>query len=155
MTPCLTRRVNSGLALSDQLGGVDVLFCGGQTNPHHFVKEADIMAAYAREIGCDDDIIHCEGQSRNTLENAIFAKRMIQQKGWDDLWVVSDRPHLLRARMVFRTLGLKARFVAAAQAPHGGLGHLKMGVYEIPALFWYGIRLISGHHRQYKEQDQK
>lgn len=145
----LLRRTRSGCELALQKDDHDLLLCGGQTNSHHFVKEAEIMAKIAAQHGLDDKRIVQEGQSRNTFENAIFAKRMIKEKGWQNITVVSDRVHLLRARMVFGALGIKTRFVTAHADPKIGSGLLIATLYEVPALLWYAIRILSGHHKPY------
>lgn len=108
------------------------------------------MAEVAIKNGFPQERIVQEGQSRNTLENAIFAKRFIEENGWGDIAVVTDRFHLLRARMVFRTLGVKARFCVAHKDPKPGLSVISSLIYEVPALIWYGIRILSGHHKQYR-----
>jgi len=148
-SPALLRRTRSGCELALQKDDHDLLLCGGQTNSHHFVKESEIMARIASEHGLDENRIVQEGQSRNTFENAIFSKRLIKEKGWQNITVVSDRVHLLRARMVFGALGIKARFITAHGEPKMGSDLLVATLYEVPALLWYAIRILSGHYKPY------
>ncbi len=150
-SPCLIRRTLSGCDYARQKDGVALMVCGGQTNPHHRLKEADIMAELAENDGFPDELIIREGQSRNTLENAIFAKRLIDENGWDDVNIVTDPIHLLRAKMVFGVLGVTAKYLPAHREPKAGLSALLSIPYELTALIWYGIRLISGHHKQYRK----
>lgn len=127
-----------------------LLLSGGQTSPHHRKREAEVMARLAMTEGkVPSTALFQEGQSRNTLENAIFARRMIERHGWQDVHVVTDQPHRRRARFVFKAVGINARF----HAPEDALSQaqrVKSHLYEIPALIWYGVRLLCGHHNQYK-----
>jgi len=148
-SPTLLRRTRSGCDLVKGQADARLLVCGGQTNSHHFVREASVMAEIAREEGLPDDMIIEEGQSRNTLENAIFTKRIMAEQGWTHVRVVTDPVHLPRARMVFAALGIKAQFHRAHAQPKAGWRQLIAAGYEVPALLWYAIRILSGHHKQY------
>lgn len=150
-TPCMVRRTLSGCDYANQAEDAVLMLCGGQTSSYHFIKEADIMATVAVENGFPQARIVCEGQSRNTLENAIFAKRLIDENGWTDVSVVTDRFHLLRAKMVFKALGVKATFKAAHKEPKAGKSAVMSLFYEVVALLWYGVRILSGHHKQYRK----
>jgi len=151
-TSTLLRRTRSGCELVQNKGNADLLLCGGQTNPHHFVKESEVMAAIAGGMGIAPERVVQEGQSRNTFENAIFTKRYIREKGWEKVIVVSDRLHLIRARMLFCALGIKADFVIARSQPDIGWRWVSGIIYEVPALLWYAIRILSGHHKPYLDK---
>jgi uncharacterized SAM-binding protein YcdF (DUF218 family) len=149
-SPCLTRRTLSGCSYALEKEDAALLLCGGRTNAHHALKEADIMADLAIGDGFPEDRIVREAQSRNTLENTIFAKRIIKENGWDNIYVVTDPIHIPRAKMVFKVLGVKAQFLKTHREPKVGASVFGAALYEATALLWYAVRLLSGHHKQYR-----
>jgi len=151
-TPTMRRRTLHGCRLAkDQGEDAILLLCGGQTSSHHAKREAEVMARLAMTEGqVPSSQLYQEGQSRNTLENAIFARRIIEAQGWGPIHVVTDKAHHRRARFVFKAVGVDATFHAPPEALSQGQA-VKAQLYEIPALIWYGVRLLCGHHKQYKQ----
>jgi uncharacterized SAM-binding protein YcdF (DUF218 family) len=68
--------------------------------------EAVLMRELALAHGVADDRIVVEGRSRNTFENALFTGRIIRDRQWREVVIVTDHFHLMRALYVFRRLGL-------------------------------------------------
>ncbi|WP_135079247.1 YdcF family protein [Terasakiella sp. SH-1] len=145
-TPCLLRRTLSGCDYAREYGAA-LLCCGGKTSRHHEVSEASVMAEIALKQGIEAHSVYLEDKSRNTLENALFAKEMMSAKQWNNIIVVTDRSHLLRARLVFRVLGVKAQFRVAHIGPRLFRHEIFSYLYEVPALLWYGVRILRGHHK--------
>ncbi len=142
-TDCMIRRTLSGC---DYAGQGDVLFCGGRTNPNHQRSEAEIMADVARKSGVLPSAIYREEKSINTMENALYAKEIIERYGWDDITVVTDKFHLVRARLVFKAIGIRATYKAAHMPPRPKISQIISFLYEVPALLWYSVRILKGHH---------
>jgi len=69
-------------------------------------SEADRLAAYLREEGIAPDRIVTESRSRNTHENAVESARIIAERGWRRLLLVTSAWHAPRALGCFRAAGL-------------------------------------------------
>jgi uncharacterized SAM-binding protein YcdF (DUF218 family) len=59
--------------------------------------------------GIAPDRVLQEPESRTTRDNAILAARLLRRRGLAGrpVWLVTDRPHLPRARLCFRLAGLR------------------------------------------------
>jgi uncharacterized SAM-binding protein YcdF (DUF218 family) len=77
-------------------------YIGGPQTP------SEAMADILVELGVSRDAIVLEKQSRNTYENALYSKRLLDERGIRDVLVVTSASHMLRALSVFRSLGLQA-----------------------------------------------
>ncbi len=67
--------------------------------------EATAMRVAFRAIGMDPDHIIFEGKSRNTHENAIFTKRLIEPNAGEKWLLVTSAFHMPRAIGCFRAAG--------------------------------------------------
>jgi uncharacterized SAM-binding protein YcdF (DUF218 family) len=98
-------------------------YIGGPQTP------SEAMADILVELGVSRDAIVLEKQSRNTYENALYSKRLLDERGIRDVLVVTSAAHMLRALAVFRSLGLNA-VPAATDFESGGAID-----YEYPAVW--------------------
>jgi uncharacterized SAM-binding protein YcdF (DUF218 family) len=81
---------------------------GGTLDPRPgALVEADILARQLRMWGVEPERIVTERRSRNTRENALEAERIIREKGWEKLLLVTSAAHLPRALGTFEAVGLK------------------------------------------------
>jgi uncharacterized SAM-binding protein YcdF (DUF218 family) len=80
----------------------------GRIVPDH-PREADAMAARARELGVPDSAIRVERESLSTAENARHTASLLAAEGWRSVWLVTQPFHTRRARAWFRRAGLHAR----------------------------------------------
>ena len=64
------------------------------------------MRAMAVEFGVPEERIIVEGRAANTFENAVYSGRIIRDRGWRQVVVVTDSFHMPRALYFFRRLGL-------------------------------------------------
>jgi uncharacterized SAM-binding protein YcdF (DUF218 family) len=108
----LTRRLDRGIQLY-QVGAAPLLvLSGGNPGP---IEEAEFMRRVALARGVPESALLVEPVSRNTLENARETARLLRSKGLQSVVLVSDRLHLLRARLPFWFAG--DRFgIAAGQS---------------------------------------
>jgi uncharacterized SAM-binding protein YcdF (DUF218 family) len=85
-----------------------VLLSGGtlDTRPGALV-EADVLARQLRMWGVAPELIVTERRSRNTRENAVESERLIREKGWEKLLLVTSAAHMPRALGTFEAVGLK------------------------------------------------
>jgi len=79
-------------------GGSGVLF-------NQNLKEADFIAPLIRELGIDPERVIFENQSKNTAENAVLTKKLINPDK-DELWIlITSAFHVPRAIGTFRHAG--------------------------------------------------
>lgn len=111
----IERRMQVALALY-RAGAAPVLVLsggGGRTVP-----EAEVMRRLALAAGLPDAALVVEPRSRNTLENATETARLLADRGTAAVILVTDRYHALRARVLFRLVGLS---VCAVHTPPASL----------------------------------
>ena len=69
-------------------------------------EEADVLAQQLRDWGIDASRIVEERESRNTRENATQSARIVAEKGWTRLLLVTSAFHMPRALACFEQAGL-------------------------------------------------
>lgn len=71
------------------------------------VSEAEVMRRLAREEGVPEEALLLECASKDTLGNARESAHLLGRRGLSRVVLVSERAHLLRARILFALAGLK------------------------------------------------
>jgi uncharacterized SAM-binding protein YcdF (DUF218 family) len=95
---------------------------------------------FAREEGvdCDIDAICLFPQPANTTGEARRVARLVEDKGWDHVTIVTTRFHTTRARVLFRQcLGDQVTVVGADRPPGQGRGldtYIKEAVGTVAAM---------------------
>lgn len=86
-----------------------LLFTGGNGNlkPSGF-REAKWLSAEIKSYNIPDSAVLFESQSRNTLENAAFSKKIIEQRNLAPPYLlVTSAFHMRRSLLTFRKAGLE------------------------------------------------
>lgn len=78
-------------------------------------SEAQLMARYLRQQHIDENAIALEEHSFTTKENAIFSAKILQEKGWHRILLVTSALHMPRAVAAFEKENLEV--IAAPVAP--------------------------------------
>jgi len=85
----------------------NVLLSGGFIHGRPGEKsEADWLSEKLQEWGISPDRIAIEGKSLNTRENAVECARVVRERGWQSLLLVTSAAHMPRALGCFRKVGL-------------------------------------------------
>ena len=102
-------------------------------------SEADAAASVLTELGVPRDRIALEERSTSTEENARFAAEtdLGSASRARRVLVVTDRPHALRAGLVFRR---HFESVATAGAIPVPTARARGALREVPVLAWYAAR---------------
>jgi uncharacterized SAM-binding protein YcdF (DUF218 family) len=145
-------RVTSLIALTRRYPDATVVFTGGAGligRPD--LVEADIVRPLLNQFVIHPENLVYESKSRNTYENGIFTKEIIQPKP-DDTWLlVTSAIHMPRAVGVFRHQGINVtpypvdfkqggnRHYELSLNPREGLGDLRAALHEWLGLFAYYI----------------
>lgn len=128
----LDRRVRLAVALHQRGVAPRIVLTGGQTSGAP-VSEARSAATLCVSLGVPSDVLILEEESRTTLENALFAARLIQGR----VVVVSDRAHLFRCRRMFRR---HFADVGVAGVVGRGWPRARLALVEVGAVMRHGVR---------------
>lgn len=109
--PAIERRMDVALALYRTGEAPRLLLSGGGTGA---IPEAEIMRRMAQATGVPESDLLLETRSASTVENAIECARMLAADPPAAVLLVTDSPHAVRARILFRMAGLPVRRVATA-----------------------------------------
>jgi uncharacterized SAM-binding protein YcdF (DUF218 family) len=69
-------------------------------------RESELAARVLAGWGIEPDRIVVEAESRNTRENAVESARVVRERGWARLLLVTSAAHMPRALGCFRAVGL-------------------------------------------------
>ncbi|HXX67928.1 MAG TPA: YdcF family protein [Polyangiaceae bacterium] len=83
-----------------------VLLCGGRVGREEPSAEAAILERQLESWGIAPDRIVIDDRSRNTHQNAVEAARIVRERGWTRLLLVTSAFHFERAAGCFRRAGL-------------------------------------------------
>lgn len=84
-----------------------ILISGGTFDPRPgALTEARALAAQLRAWGVAPERIVVDERSRNTRENAVETARIVRERGWRRLLLVTSAAHMRRALGCFRAEGL-------------------------------------------------
>jgi uncharacterized SAM-binding protein YcdF (DUF218 family) len=112
--------------------------------------EAYLMRDLAVAEGVPDACIVVEDQATSTLQSAVRCTQILHQNGWSTALIVTDRYHLRRALMVFRSLGVSA-VGSATPARQYSKRFWKRCWYcgrEVLACCWYAVLLVTWRLRR-------
>jgi len=86
-----------------------IIVSGGNVFPQENVEpESFHIARLLREWGVPRQAIITEGRSRNTYQNAVESKQIIEERNIDKILLVTSALHMPRALAVFQTVGIDA-----------------------------------------------
>ena len=110
-TPTQLARVTEGVREYERGVAPRLILTGGATR-FGFV-EAKVMARTAEAQGIPASAILMEDHAKDTIQNACYATRIMENHGWHSAEVVSSDYHLPRAAMIFGRLPLEWRMHTA------------------------------------------
>jgi len=133
-----------------------ILLTGGNVFPQPGLKSESF---YARELleswGLPPGVAVLETASRNTIQNATNSARILKQRGWEKVLLVTSATHMHRALLAFRHAGIDpvpapTDFLAVDSSkpavldwiPNAGaLSATTHALHEYIGRLWYRIRL--------------
>lgn len=137
--PALTRRSERAAELW-RASLAPVVICTGGRPGQSQRSEADACSELLRERGVPAEFILLEDESRSTEENAMFTKVILDERSWDDVVLVSDGYHLLRARWLFEGQGITVYTSPAGGDPLQWRSYAFSLGREIAALHWLVVK---------------
>lgn len=82
------------------------IISGGAMNPNVPVVEARTLASQLKSWGIEPDRLIVEDRARNTRENALFSKQIVDSRHLRTILLVTSASHEPRAVACFRAVGL-------------------------------------------------
>jgi uncharacterized SAM-binding protein YcdF (DUF218 family) len=142
-SPALRLRVAHAVQALRADQGRRLLMTGGMGK--HPPAEAHLMRQLALDAGVTTSCILVEDRATSTLQSALRCSRILRQHGWSTALIVTDRYHLRRALLVFRSLGIQ---VCGSAPPSRRYSRKRWKrwfyrVRELFALAWYAL-LVTG-----------
>jgi uncharacterized SAM-binding protein YcdF (DUF218 family) len=122
-SPALYVRTQTGVDLYRQGYAQHLVLSGGLGG--YPPTEAEMMRRIAVGMGVSEEAILLEDQSHSTLANFENSARIMAERGWQSVLVVSDPYHIYRACRVGRDAGLVIYPVPAAASPTWTIPHLR------------------------------
>ena len=104
-SPVFAHRLEAAFRLWKAGAAPKILVTGGKRPGDRF-SEGGAGCRYLRRLGVPKKALICEEKSTSTWENLLAAKRIFGRK---QVILVTDAPHLPRALLLARRLGLVAR----------------------------------------------
>ncbi len=105
------------------------------------VVEADALAEALVKQGVPRDALILERESRTTHENAVMTARLLRERAWSSIGVVTCDWHLPRALYCFERAGLSATGLGAVSPPLSPGRKLLRTLRERGA--WYYVRAVA------------
>lgn len=108
-SPFLQARLNDGIRLYKEGYGKYIIVSGGK-GAGEDITEAVAMKNFLLDKGIDKNKIIMEDQSRNTMENLAFSKKVMKGKGFKTAVVVSNKYHLKRVSLMSKRLKMNTSY---------------------------------------------
>jgi len=86
--------------------GLPVVVSGGKLN-EKMPFEADILANTLIQLGVDNKSIFKDKDSRDTIENAQFTKKILEEHHFKSVILVTSAYHMKRSLYLFRKVGIE------------------------------------------------
>jgi len=87
--------------------GLPVYTSGGGALTAPTAAEGDLMRRWLIRLGVSRDRVHADTFARNTWENAVYVRRLLERAGIDTVILVTSAVHMPRAVFCFEKQGLK------------------------------------------------
>jgi vancomycin permeability regulator SanA len=111
----------------------------------HPPNEATAISEILRHAGVPDEDILPEERGRSTLDSARRVAELARSASIEDVLIVTDPLHCVRAVSMFKDAGLSAAAAPVYDSPMWHSLGLRRGQFlrEIGAILWYGLRSLS------------
>jgi uncharacterized SAM-binding protein YcdF (DUF218 family) len=139
-SPVFEERINHAIHLYQE-GVVDnIIFTGGLA-ANDQLAEAEAARAYAIERGVSPEHVFIETKSYNTCLNLLEAKRIVEEKDWEQVLIVSDPLHMKRAMWLAESIGIKALSSPTPTSRYQSIAS-KTG-FLLREIYFYGTYLLK------------
>ena len=97
-----------------RLGFAPLILSSG-SNPRIGLHQAELQAEWLKLAGVPADAIEIDNQSARTYESCVLVARMMQQRHWNSVVIVTSQLDVPRIRLVFNKLNITASYYAVPE----------------------------------------
>jgi len=141
--PSLRARTERAIELYDDGYAAHLILSGGlgRFPP----EEAEVMRRLAVQTGIPSEALVLDKKAHSTWESMVYAREIMQERGWDTALIVSDPFHMKRSLLMAEDIGLTAYASPALNSPtHNSLSRRVFYTSrEVLALWWYLVQRIG------------
>lgn len=87
--------------------GLPIIVSGGYAFGDFKPTEAEVVARYMSDLGIPADKVIAETESRDTMENALLTKRIMDTRGFKKPILVTSAVHMKRSILSFKKAGVE------------------------------------------------
>lgn len=139
VSPVYRERINHAIRLYDE-GYADTIIMAGGYGAGNSRSDAHIGMEYAVSQGVPEEDILLEEKSTVTEENLLFSKEIMEENGLETAILVSDPPHMRRAMLQAKHVGLQALSSPTKTSMYKGIPKVRFIVRE--TFYMIGYRLL-------------
>jgi uncharacterized SAM-binding protein YcdF (DUF218 family) len=99
ISPIAESRLREALKFYRAGAASKLLLTGGAVK-NRFI-ESDVMRQFVLSQGVPPSAVFAEGQSQNTIQNAYYAYKIMQDHNWTSALIVTSPSHVRRASLIF------------------------------------------------------
>ncbi|MFA5386241.1 MAG: YdcF family protein [Candidatus Paceibacterota bacterium] len=101
----LKNRLDKAFEISQENKEAMIILSGGKVYSNDF-SEAEIMAGFLEKRGIAKESFILEDRSKNTFENLINSKKIVEEYGFERIALITSDYHLKRVKMIAKMIGL-------------------------------------------------
>ena len=124
----------------------NIIFSSGYM---YIFKEPLVMKAVAVSLGVPAEAIILEDRASNTYENVEFSEKILKDRGWKEILVVSSPYHMRRVSLVFKKIGKETKVLYAPIPESSFYSHKTVNFYAGGNWKQVDFRQIEGIFREY------
>ena len=98
----LKTRLDTGIEIFNMGLSKKIILTGSSV--HNNFIEAKIMEKYCRQRKIPNDALLIEPYAKDTFENALFSKKIMDNQGCNSALIVTSKYHKLRTKRIFRKI---------------------------------------------------
>ncbi|QHZ51228.1 YdcF family protein [Paenibacillus larvae] len=118
-SPGLAERLDQAIRLYNQRKFKHLIVSGGlDKEGDSQITEAEGMRNYLVQKGIPEQAITMEKQAKNTYENLVFSKRIMEQKGWTSCIIITREYHGARAMDIADFIALSPAYLSTTDSTH-------------------------------------
>lgn len=121
-------------------GYADAIICTGGIGAGQRRSEADACREVLMREGVPREVVYLDEQSKSTEENALYAREIIAAQGWEQVILVTDSFHMLRAQWIFEMEGIDHYRSPVPQDWVRSNFYVRHFTREIVALHWQAFK---------------
>ncbi len=139
------RRVVVAVALLNAGQARHLIFSGGPDWVHPDFTAAELMREHAIGLGAPPEVLFTEARSVSTFENLRLGFALAEQRGFENVAILTDAFHLERARRLAGYFGRPdAELIAAGGLERDGIANRVWSILREAMAWWLNLAKVAG-----------